>query len=281
MITYRSLETATIDELAHCFNAAFSTYEVPVDMTESRLILHLASNSVNLSASMGAYDESRLVGFVLNGSRIVGGRLTAYDAGTGVVPGYQRRGIANALVGQAMEYLQSRGYEKYILEVLEHNQPAIDLYANNGFTAQRRLNCYSCKTSIPLPQDSRMETLPVTGKVCDQLSGMIRYKPSWQNSTESILAIGEECAAVKVHDKDGKQCLLVLHPGKGSLYQIGWEGEDGAHAVRALKSVLSIAEADVLRAVNIPESAVEVNSVFIDAGFSLFLRQYEMSRNIG
>lgn len=50
-----------------------------------------------------------------------------------VHPGYRRRGIASALIGEAVEYADNHDITRLTLEVRVSNKPAIALYKSLGF----------------------------------------------------------------------------------------------------------------------------------------------------
>ena len=70
------------------------------------------------------------------------GILSAYDTFTGVRPNWRGRRLAGRMFEFAREQLEQRGVRRFLLEVIETNEPAIRAYERAGFTTRRRLECY-------------------------------------------------------------------------------------------------------------------------------------------
>lgn len=55
-----------------------------------------------------------------------------------VAPSHRRCGIAVALVGVVVEWARAEGRKRVILEVIDHNTPAVNLYDRLGFARTGR-----------------------------------------------------------------------------------------------------------------------------------------------
>lgn len=62
---------------------------------------------------------------------------TAYISSIGVLPGYQRLGIADKLIGYVVEHCSKEGKKILELEVEPGNKKAISFYIKNGFSFYR------------------------------------------------------------------------------------------------------------------------------------------------
>ena len=80
--TVRSLQGISMETLLRATTEAFRDYPVDVQMTLEELESMLRQNSVSLDLSAGLFDGGNLVGFWINGVRVVDGRKVAYDSGT-------------------------------------------------------------------------------------------------------------------------------------------------------------------------------------------------------
>src|SRR4026209_369919 len=139
MRTYRMLSAADCHSLYECFLEAFSDYQVDLKMTEEQFERRRKRDAVDLEFSAGAFDGERMIGFYMNGRGIWKKTLTAYDAGTGVVPDQRRRGVAEELFAFLTPRLKELGITQYLLEVLTGNERAVALYRKLGFEEQRTL----------------------------------------------------------------------------------------------------------------------------------------------
>ena len=65
-----------------------------------------------------------------------------YDVATGVRKKYQGEGIGDELIKKIPKILSVNKGSRFILEVLENNVPAQNLYKKYGFQVVRKLTCY-------------------------------------------------------------------------------------------------------------------------------------------
>lgn len=107
----------------------------------SRLISH--PGSIALVASAGA--PTTLGGFAL-------AQVAADEAEIltlGVIPAWRRKGVANRLVQGLKRGAARGGAHALFLEVAASNEPAISLYAQNGFIEAGRRKGYYAHTDGP------------------------------------------------------------------------------------------------------------------------------------
>src|SRR5688572_6486329 len=137
----RAIRTLTHDDfesLHAAFLAAFSDYVVKFALTPEQLAEMLTRRGWVPEVSVGAFEDGTMVAFTLNG--VEGDR--AYDTGTGVIPTHRRRGLGRALMERSFELLSDR-CSTYVLEVLEPNTKAAELYRAIGFEVVRTLQCWT------------------------------------------------------------------------------------------------------------------------------------------
>lgn len=128
-------ESVPFGELVEAFNAGYSGYIVPVQVTETDLRHHIDAYQIDLSASRVALIENAVVGLVLLGMR----GQQSWIGGLGIHPAYRRQGIGQALMRAAIAESQNRGLESVQLEVIITNSAAHQLYQQLGFMTRRRL----------------------------------------------------------------------------------------------------------------------------------------------
>src|ERR1043165_2240865 len=105
----KTLEQTSIAEITDTFNTAFAGYFVKLHVTEEQLKQRLIAEGIDLGSSIGAYDNNRLAGFILNGFDTVNGVLRSYNAGTGVIPAYRGKGLTNAMYAKMLPMIRSKG----------------------------------------------------------------------------------------------------------------------------------------------------------------------------
>lgn len=128
MLAYRTLNDASIETLHEAFQNAFSDYQVEMDLPIETFKQMLQRRGYAPEISIGAFKDDRLVGFVLNGLRNLNGKTTVYDIGTGVIIDYRRQGVTSNMLLNVKEVLKQNQIEQYLLEVIQSNTSALQLY---------------------------------------------------------------------------------------------------------------------------------------------------------
>src|SRR5687768_6451246 len=118
----KSLENTPLAEIAACFNLAFSDYFVKFAATEEYLKNRWRANSVDYSLSFGAFENGKLVAFIIHGIDKLNGKKTAYNAGTGVIPEFRGQKLVAQLYDFALSRLKAAGILQSTLEVITQNQ---------------------------------------------------------------------------------------------------------------------------------------------------------------
>ena len=250
----RTLTPADFDAVYEAFLDAFSDYVVKLSPTREQLTEMLTRRGYVPEMSIGMFDEGRLVAFTLNGVE----PDRAYDSGTGVVISHRRRGLARQVMNACFEVLGDR---PYVLEVIDSNTPAIELYRGLGFEETRGLQCWILESHSLTVSQSHSEALPVRLCDCETL------RPSWQNSSASIARARDE--HVTISDDHGE---VVLFPNTGDLAQLR-----GRVSTALLGAALERA-GKPLRIMNIDEGERGVAEFLEAAGAVKLVRQLEMLR---
>ena len=258
----RTLTAADFDAVHTGFNEAFSDYLVPFALTREQLAEMMRRRGWVPEASVGAFDDERVVGFTLNAIEDDRG----YDTGTGVAPTHRRRGLARELMERSIELLRERGCREYVLEVLEENVKAVELYGGMGFRETRRFQCWTCSVGVPPTSEAKgrpeAHTTPEWWDV----------EPSWQNSTASIQRAGDE--HVLLGDEDG---YAVVFPSNGDLPQLAVKHSARRKGIgtRLLHEAAAVA-GKPLRILNIDDRDAGIAAFLEAAGATRLIRQIEM-----
>ena len=129
MYHYQALDHINLQELADCFNAAFSDYEQSIHFTTESLNYYLTASTVDLSLSYGALYNGQLVGFILNSSGTYNEQRVVFDAGTGIVPDHRGPAlIAEKALGGTVEnakFHNSYLHPLYKIIIMYRNQNAM------------------------------------------------------------------------------------------------------------------------------------------------------------
>ena len=120
-------------EILKTHNLAFSDYEVSMELSLEAFNYFNRRRGVRYNLSIGAVEGDNLIGFILNATGMWEGRLTCYDCGTGVIPEFRQKGIGNQIFEELLPLLRREGVKQYLLEVIQTNTAAFNLYKNRKF----------------------------------------------------------------------------------------------------------------------------------------------------
>jgi ribosomal protein S18 acetylase RimI-like enzyme len=256
----RTLTAEDFESLFAAFTAAFSDYVVPLVLTREQLAEMIARRGWVPELSVGAFDGDAMVAFTIN--CVEDDR--AYDSGSGVVPSHRRRGLGRELMERSFELLRGRCRE-YVLEVIDANKRALELYLGTGFTVTRGLQCWG--------YEFRGEARGFqSGDVASALHRDV--EPSWQNSDGSIRRATQP--HLLLGDDNG---YAIVFPDRGDLAQLAVRRDArrqgiGTHLLQAAAAVAG----KPLRIMNVDERDLGIAAFLEHNGAKRTVRQLEMIR---
>lgn len=276
MRTYRMLSAADCHSLYECFLEAFSDYQIDLKMSEEQFEQRLKRDAVDLELSAGAFDGARMIGFYMNGRGMWKKKLTAYDAGTGVVPDHRRRGVAEELFDWMAPRLKEPGITQYLLEVLTGNERAVALYRKLGFEEQRTLAVLRSKEAVKtLATVEGVSIRRVDEPDWDVFCAYWDGEPSWQNSVDAIERVRNQTETVGAFT--GEKCVgygVVFKPS-GILMQLAVAQEFRRRGIGS-RILAALSGDGVLKTNNVDEDLEGTLAFYKARGFEVVLRQYEM-----
>ena len=190
MIKIKTLSNIPFENIYEAFKNAFSDYVEPLDLTLEQLKYMVERRGCKFELSFGAFNGDDLVGVTLNGVRQWNGEPTVYDTGTGVIKEFRKQGIATKMFNESLPVLRENNITQYLLEVIKTNTAAFDLYKKAGFKVIREFDYYkSAKDEliydkIISPKDFEIKV--IENPDWEKLQSFWDFKPSWQNSIDSI-----------------------------------------------------------------------------------------------
>jgi ribosomal protein S18 acetylase RimI-like enzyme len=268
MVSATEMRTLTADrfeEVHEAFTAAFSDYVVKFSPDQAALREMLVRRGWVPELSAGAFDHGTLVGFTLN---CLDG-TTAYDSGTGVVPSHRRSGLARRLMEYSASLLRNAGAERYLLEVIEANTAAAELYRRCGFQETRGLQCWSWQ---PSPEGTA--GLPGGGQPpWESLPALWDVQPSWQNSIASLRRARQPYIFL-----GNEEAYAVVFPATGDLPQLAVStGHRRTGRGRRLLEAAGAAAGKPLRILNVDDRDEGIAAFLTAAGAQKTVRQLEMA----
>ena len=284
---FTMVKLASIDksQIYRCFMEAFADYEMDASGTkEDTMLLRMSKNSVDFDVSPGAYDGDRLVGFTMIGIDKLDGPLTAFDAGTGVIPDFRGQGLAKRMFDHALPELQARGVKRVLLEVLQRNEPAIKAYQKSGFEITREFRCFVAETASlrNLPSSEELDVRLINVATFEGLIPEAEWTPSFENRFTAHLAIPDHVTFFGAYD--GHECVGVI----AYCQALNWllsllvkrshrRRGVGQSLIRHLGTMMPEATTK-LAALNVDGQDTGMQAFLEAVGFSHLIDQYEMSR---
>ena len=189
MVTFRDLGDISIGTLYKTYDEAFCDYPVNLGFDEAKLQNCFDRRGCEGIHSYGAFEGDKLIGFTYNAVRELDGKLTAYDALTGVSIHHRRKGAGKGIMLASADHFKKMGIGSYLLEVIDTNEGAYALYKSCGFEFTRKFDCYSLpeKQDIDITHDVRIVT--PDEDMWKKLVSFWDYTPSWQNNVDSVKAV--------------------------------------------------------------------------------------------
>ncbi|WP_105370522.1 GNAT family N-acetyltransferase [Neorhizobium huautlense] len=184
-VTRRPLSACSLDEAAKAFTEGFVGYVVPVSVRPEALALRIAREDVDADISEVFFDGGRPAGILLISRRGDRSRISAL----GVGPTIRSRGFGRRVMQEAMNAARSRGERQLILEVINSNTKACDLYLSLGFQITRTLIGFSRAASLAVPDVAPAEECDL-GTAVDMLSRFSDTDPTWQTDPASFRQAG-------------------------------------------------------------------------------------------
>ena len=269
----RLLTEADFHALYQTFNAAFSDNFVKFQPTEEEFLYRINEKvRVENDISAGSFDGTEMVGFILHTSNVYQGIPTAYNAGTGVLPGFRNQKVAEDLYAFLIPKIQSKFLARILLEVVEVNEFAIKLYEKIGFHFKRRLQCFKQNQVIEKPQAS----LDVEDGVIDDVNFHFNdFEPSFIDNGAHLIGGKEQVLLAK---KEGEVAgFVVFQPHLGRISQLSVSRKfRGMHIGKVLLYEAQERCHKKLTIMNIPEDQHGFHQFLTNCGFENEVNQFEM-----
>ncbi|PHN02281.1 GNAT family N-acetyltransferase [Flavilitoribacter nigricans] len=217
----RFLGKTPLAKIVECFNEAFADYVVPFQVEEKQIRRRWLSSRVDYGLSYGAFDDDRLVGFMMTGVDRWNGRRTAYNSGTGVIPSYRGQRIVQQLYKKALPSFRENSIEQCMLEVIVGNDQALNAYKRVGFQQKRTLKSYSLKQDLITELPGDLQFKQVFRANWPAYRELLEYETSWENHRAAVAFLGKEIAVWEMYQGEDLLGFFIIKPGSGHLLQFG------------------------------------------------------------
>ena len=274
----RFLTDADFHPLYECFLDAFSDYQVKLQMSEEQFAQRVKRDGVELELSAGAFDGEQMIGFYMNARGMWKGGLTAYDAGTGVIPSHRRRGVAEELFDFMVPQLKEHGITQYLLEVITSNERAVALYCKLGFEEIRRLAVlHSTEPLKPLGEVEGVSLRRLEEPEWDVFCAYWDGGPSWQNSNDAVERVRSKCEIVGAFVDEKCVGYGIVYKPSRILMQLAVAQEFRRRGIGS-RILATLSGDGILKTNNVDEDLKGTLEFYKANGFEIVLRQFEMVR---
>ena len=279
---FKTLANTSIDEILSVFNHSFSDYVIPFHLTKEVLISKITAEKLDMNISVGAFEEGRLVSFILQSEKVENGEKIIYNGGTGVVPESRGKGLVRKMYDFIIPVLKERNANTLLLEVIEGNQPAIRAYENLGFTIVRRLLCFngSIKQGEGNAEVSIRDLNDFQWKL---LCCFWDIEPSWQGSVFVLEPMPENYVTLGAYMEDKLVGYIVYSPAVKKIYQFAVDKNYRNRGIGTkLFNAIKEKNGGQTIALNNVDDSSENTSQFLSerVGLNNWLSQFEMKRPI-
>ncbi len=282
---YKTLADYSAEKIWEAFNDAFSDYEVQIQMPFEKFVRMGQRRGANYEISMGAFDKDNIIGFVVNAGGIWQGSSTIYDCFTGVIKDYRKKGIANKLIQESFINSKKLGFQKYLLEVIQTNTKAYELYLSKGFEVVRNFDVFRAEAAnISFSENQiKFETKKVDKPDWKLFKTFWDIYPSWQNSIDSVKRTIDDFEIFAAFDKEKCIGYIILETNTGDVPQLAIHKDyrrKGIGSSLIKKAIENKREGFKLSVLNIDSSYKPFFEFMTSLNFKVVVKQYEMIKNL-
>ncbi|UTW67555.1 GNAT family N-acetyltransferase [bacterium SCSIO 12643] len=212
----KSLEHISFDSIITCFFKAFENYFVPLPNNKDLFKARWENAGVNFKYSYGMFDGDQLIAFIIHAIDYRKGHKTAFNTGTGVLPGYRGQRIVQKLYDAAIPELKKHDITRCTLEVITQNNNAIKAYKRIGFKITKEYHCYNGSIAHIEP-NSNTQIKQVTSSEIDWESLPRQEVYSWDHQKETLKK--SDFTLFKVFYDDQWESYFIMDTSRGYIAQ--------------------------------------------------------------
>lgn len=272
----QTLQNISMQELAECFNLAFSDYLVPLQVDAGQLANGLKVKGVRMDLSAGAFDQGRLVGFVLTGTDTVRGIPTAYNAGTGVSPVYRGHRLTRRLYDFLLPMLQECRIKECLLEVITENASALRVYESLGYVRTRLLKCYKGNL-VANARTEDAEIRQLTEIDSGRWQSFWDWQPTWQNGMMAVSRSFTSLIVLGAFIDERLAGYIAYNPLQKRVHQFAVDKDYRRRGIgRQLFGYIAAQKGSGISVLNVDGNAAETDAFLQSLGLTHYTSQFDM-----
>lgn len=280
----KTLKGIQFSEIHQAFTKAFVDYELP-PMSVEELKQMLIRRGFNQDVSLAAFENNEIISFTFNGIGNWNGELTAYDTGTATVKEFRGQGLARKIFNETVLVLKEQGINQYLLEVLQHNDKAVNLYKSMGFEVSREFDYFVADINkLKIRKSNEYGILIKKIELPDQkiVEHFWDFDHSWQNSFDSIYRTPKSFATYGAFIDDRLIAYAITEFDSGDITQLAVHKDFRRQGVgtELLKKTIECITIDSLKVINTDSSDLIIKNFMKSFGIELSGKQFEMIKRI-
>jgi len=276
----KTLESIHKKSILNAFNESFADYFIPFKLTEKQLTSKMVSDKINLSLSVGAFDNGKLIAFILHGFDKINNQKVLYNGGTGVIPEKRGFGLTKKMYHFILPILEKRGVNKIILEVIDKNIQAIKSYEKSGFTITRELVC--CKGRFEFERTNKDITIKkLEDYKWEHLESFWDIQPTWQNSNKVLDDLKPNNISLGAYVNNKLVGYVIFNSLNQRIQQIAIAKVYRRKGIAStLLSELKSQNENNFSVINVDKKSESSVEFFNSVGLKIYLEQQEMKLKI-
>ncbi|MFD1314897.1 GNAT family N-acetyltransferase [Namhaeicola litoreus] len=272
----KSLEKVNSKDILNVFNASFSDYFVPFKLTEEQLMSKMRADKIDLTLSVGVFENQRLIAFILHGFDIIDNQKVAYNGGTGVIPEKRGSGLTKKMYEACLPILEQKGIDIIFLEVITQNIQAIRSYEKIGFKTTRTLGCFKGNFK-PIKSYQIADIKEQDLYEWNLMESFWDINPTWQNSKNVLNRSKLENDSFGAYIDNQLVAYVIYNSKSRRIQQIAVHKEYRKRGIGTkLISELAKKHGNWFSIINVDKKAKNVTNFFNLSGFENYIDQIEM-----
>lgn len=280
-ILIRPLEESDKPRLFKCIKQSFGAVGKPFEMSDDGLGTRLSLSSYTPRFSVGAFYEKAMIGFWLSGLRSIDGEHHAYNAGTGVIHDWRKKGIAERMSLYVDSLLDTMGIRSSSLITNSDNLPAVELYKKVGFQTARQMSQFMAETNRFQKSGTITSSMISAAEAFSFEGTLLDHKPSWQNSSFAVDDVRHDIVAAMAQEGGEILAYGILLPRISRILQLGIKNMNSERKTSAVSNILNLLDEVTDRSLrfnitDIPDAESRLPEILSRLGFDKIHSSREM-----